>query len=95
MLFDGTVTFEDVGQGVGADGITLSGMPEIGKTVIITLNGVEYSGVAEDDDGDVVVLVKSGDSGVFLDAYEGEASISCSEDVGSIGENTLKIVQSD
>lgn len=92
MLFDGTVTLEEYPGGSGFGGeIELAAMPVLGNAYTIAINGHSFAGIAEDDDGDIVISAQDGESGAALVVYEGAATFSCSADVGQDGENTLLI----
>lgn len=96
VLFDGVVTLEEHPGGSGFGGeVELTAMPVLGNAYTITINGRSFSGVAEDDDGGIIIYAADGESGASLDVYEGAATLGCSSDVGQAGENTLKIVQTD
>ena len=92
VLFDGVVTLSEIPGGAGFGGqIELTAMPVLGNAYTITINGHSFTGIAEDDDGDIAILAQDGESGAALAVYEGGASFNCSADVGQAGENTLFI----
>lgn len=91
MLFDGTVTLAESEIGLGGE-IELTDVLTVGGTYDVEINGHSFNGIAKDGgDGSIMLEASCEDSGAFVQAADGITMFFCSPDVGSVGENTLKI----
>lgn len=94
VIFDGAVTLTEGEEGLSGT-VSIDTAMEVGYYYSIILNGQSISGLATYDDDGVEVSIFNEDthSGLTLlyNAESGTATVMCSADIGTVGENTLVI----
>lgn len=95
VLFDGVVTLNEAGEGLGVFmGVAEGGrVPEVGVDYTIIINGNSEGAIAKEMDGaPVIQIISDNNEQILYGSNEGTAMFLCTSQYGHAGANTLMVV---
>ena len=96
VLFDGTISLTDTGEGT-LIGTPVGGLaPQVGVTYDITINGTTKQGTAQGAGDNAVIQIAGGEGDIIMyGSNAGTVMFMCSSGYGSAGDNTLTVEESE